>query len=108
MREIRTYGSVRGAARKGRPYRDPAPSLAGTKPAETNSPRGSRTRGGLLSLVRLVTSASRRPRAQTWANVGPTPRRMVFTPHSANQLAKSIRSAVQAPKERTWAGRFGG
>ena len=30
----------------------------------------------------------------------------VFTPHSANQSAKAIKSAVQVPKERTCAGRL--
>src|SRR6516162_10205879 len=33
---------------------------------------------------------------------------MVVTPHCANQSAKAMRSAVQAPKERTCAGRLAG
>ena len=56
MREIRTYGSVRGAARKGRPYRDPQ-----TRPSDPGSATRSPTRPHAAASSRLLAAWLSRP-----------------------------------------------
>ena len=56
MREIRTYGSVRGARGDARPYRDQSPSQRNGMGIASGLRRGRNDRGcdGLISGVRVV------------------------------------------------------
>ena len=57
MREIRTYGSLRGASSNGRPYRNPDAALANCRMgrASSESKRGWRANVGGFAEVQILT-----------------------------------------------------